>query len=725
MDLVLNLSAGLLDGLNTLGEELRELAANVGAEVRKAARVLREELVEFAEAVNEWGGDLREGLAGTFNRIDDRYQQIMLDRIDPLLGSTRQRQFHDIASGPKLFELSPDEKELNRNLAYSCATMATVLAARMFWPPLVLVSLGLAAYTMRIPAQRAYKALTEEKRVKLPLLVTLNMAGIWLGGYFVIGGLSLMVFFLGEKLVVITRDRSYKSLISIFGQQAQTVWALIDGVEMEIPLERLRAGDLIAVQAGQTVPADGVIVEGLGTLDQHALTGESQPIEKGVGDPVFGATVMLGGKIHVEVEKMGRETVAAQIGEILNRTTGYQMSIESKGMELAHVSALPTLVLGVLAWPLVSYEAMIAILGASIGLNVKITGPIAMLNYLNIAATQAILVKDGRSLELLPTVDTVIFDKTGTLTLEQPDVVHVHQCADLAGDTLLAYAAAAESRQTHPIARAIVAAAAERGLSLPDFDQARYDIGYGIRVYIEDRLVRVGSDRYIAQEGIDVPDAILAIKEACHAEGHSLVMMAVDDRLCGAIELSPTLRPEAKKVIAELRQRNLRLVIISGDQEQPTRKMAQALGIDHYYANTLPENKAALVEQMQREGRVVCFVGDGINDAIALKTANISISLRGATTAATDTAQIVLMAQSLRQLPYLFDLGDDFDATMHYSFSVAVVPGLLIIGAAYLNLLGIVGSLVIWTASMLTGLGIAAFLPRYSQNAMIASSGGG
>ena len=530
MDLAFRLSDGLLEGLSTLGEELAGLAAGVCTETRSAARVLREEAAQICKGLGERGGDVREGLVETFTRIDDRYQRFMVERIEPLLGGTRHRQFHDIASGPEAIELGPDERELNRNLACAVATMATVLIARTLWSPLYLVSLGLAAYSMRVPVQRAYTTLTRERRVKLPVLVTLNLAGTWLGGYFVIGGLGLLVFFLGEKFVVITRDRSLKSLINVFGQQVHTVWALIDGVETEIPFERLHAGDLIVVHAGQPVPADGVIVEGMATVDQHALTGESQPIEKGVGDRVFGATVALAGKVHVRVEKTGRETVAAQIGEILNRTTGYQMSIESKGMELANNSALPTLVLGILAWPLVGYEAMVAILGASIGLNVKITGPIAMLNFLNIASTQAILVKDGRSLELLHTVDTVIFDKTGTLTLEQPQVVCVHRCGDLDTDTLLTYAAAAESRQAHPIARAIMEAAAERGLTPPAFDEARYEVGYGIRVQIGDRLVRVGSDRYMAQEEIDIPDAIRAITEACHAEGHSLVMMAVDDR---------------------------------------------------------------------------------------------------------------------------------------------------------------------------------------------------
>jgi heavy metal translocating P-type ATPase len=696
MELDFRFSAGLLAELSALGEELRGRVAVAYAKGQTAARVLQEQ-----------GAQLCEGLVETFTQLDARYQQFMVERIDPLLGSTRHQQFRDIASGPEATQLSPEEKDLNRNLAYAGATMATVVAARALWPPLYLVSLGLAAYSVRIPAQRAYVALTQEKRVKLPVLVTLNLLGTWLGGYFFIGGLGLVAFFLSEKLVEITRDRSHKSLISIFGRQARTVWVLIDGAEVEIPIEQLQAGDLIVVYAGQTVPVDGVIVEGMATIDQHALTGESQPAEKGKGDQVFGATVVLAGKIYIQVEKTGQATVAAQIVEILNRTTGYEVSIESEGMELAHNSALPTLVLGVLAWPLAGYEAMVAILGASIGLNVKITGPIAMLNFLNIAATHGILVKDGRSLELLPTVDTVIFDKTGTLTLEQPQVAFVLPCSDLDADTLLTYAAAAERRQTHPIARAILEAAAERGLHLPAIDQARYDVGYGIRVQIGDRLVRVGSDRYIAQEEIAVPDTIQAIKSACHAQGYSLVMVAVDDRLAGVIELEPTLRPEVKKVIAELHRRDLDLLIVSGDQEQPTRKMAQEVGIDRYFANTLPQNKAALVEQWQHEGRTVCFVGDGINDAIAMKTSNVSISLRGATTAATDTAQIVLMAQSLHQLPYLFQLSHDFEANMHACLTAAVVPGVLIIGGAYLKLVGIAGSLVIWMASMAAGLGIA------------------
>ena len=468
------------------------------------------------------------------------------------------------------------------------------------------------------------------------------------------------------------------------------------------------------IHAGQTVPVDGIILEGMATIDQHALTGEAQPAEEEEGDQVFASTVVLAGKIRIQVEKAGEESVAAQIGNILNNSAGYQMAIESKSLQVAHKAALPTLLLGALAWPLVGYESMVAILGASIGFNMKITGPIAMLNFLNVASNQSILVKDGRSLELLHEIDTLVFDKTGTLTLEQPHVAHIHGLAgmpdgEIEAEELLTYAAAAEYHQTHPIAKAILKAADERGLSLPEIDQARYEMGYGIKVQVAERLVQVGSDRYMRKESITIPDEILALQETCQAQGHSLVMVALDERLAGAIELQPTIRPEAKQVIAEMRQHKLEMIIISGDQEQPTRQLAQELGIDRYFANTLPENKAALVEQLQNEGRAVCFVGDGINDSIALKKANVSISLRGATTAATDTAQIVLMDESLRQLPFLFNLAHEFDTNMKAGFASAIVPGVFIISGAYLFHLGIAASIMIWNLSLFTGLGIASW----------------
>ena len=264
-------------------------------------------------------------------------------------------------------------------------------------------------------------------------------------------------------------------------------------------------------------------------------------------------------------------------------------------------------------------------------------------------------------MELLKDVDTVIFDKTGTLTLDQPEIGDIHTCAEENVDTVLAYAAAAEHRQTHPIARAILAEASKRRVPVPEVDGARYEMGFGLSVQLDDQLIRVGSERYMSLEQIAIPCGIQSVLDTGQENGNSLVMVAVDDQLVGAIELRAALRPEVKAVVAELCERQLRIVILSGDQEEPTRKLARELGISSYYANTFPEEKASRVAQLQAEGRSVCFVGDGINDSISLKKANVSISLRGASTAAMDSAQIVLMDQGLRQLPFILNLSHEFE----------------------------------------------------------------
>jgi Cu2+-exporting ATPase len=192
-------------------------------------------------------------------------------------------------------------------------------------------------------------------------------------------------------------------------------------------------------------------------------------------------------------------------------------------------------------------------------------------------------------------------------------------------------------------------------------------------------------------------------------------MVALGDQLAGIIELEPTLRPEVETIIQDLHRRDKEVYIISGDQEEPTRRLAERLGIDHYFANTLPEDKAGHVERLQAAGRTVCFVGDGINDSIALKKAQVSVSLRGATSVATDTAQVVLMDMTLNHLPTLFDLAAQFDTNMKLGFAAAIIPGFFIIGGVFLINLGIVGSLAVYNVSLLTGIGVA-MLPLLQQS---------
>ncbi len=643
----------------------------------------------------------------TLNKLDDAYQSYVRAQIDPLFGAARMQQMEAMAVQSERMVLSSTEKQLNRNIALSLVVVSTAVVAGQAMLPIVLVCFPLAIYISQPIFQRAYHSVVHERRLTTSVIASANAIATWVGGFYVAGGLGFVLYYLAEKLIYITEDNSRQRLVNIFDQQPRFVWAVIDGVEVEIAFAQLQVGDTLVVGAGQMIPVDGVISAGHGSIDQQRLTGEAQPAEKTVGDQVLAATFMLAGKIYVLVEKAGRATAAAQIGEILNNTAGYQMAIDSKAMKVVNASLAPKLAVAGLAWLLVSLEGAVAVTNASFGYNIRLTGPLAMLNFLNLAARHGVLIKDGRSLEMLNEIDTVVFDKTGTLTLEQPHVAQIHLFNGAQECTVLAFAAAVEARQSHPIARAIVAAAQAQELTLPILNDSRYQVGYGLTAWIEGRSIRVGSERFMELEQVDLPGEVRALQATAHAQGHSLVMVALDGQLAGVIELEPTLRSEAKSVIEALHKRNLAVYIISGDQEAPTRILAEELGVDHYFANTLPDEKAGHVERLHLEGRSVCFVGDGINDAIALKQAKVSISLRGATTVATDTAQVVLMDATLQQLPALFVLASKFNANMNVGFAVAIVPAFLVTGGVFLAHVGLMGSLLMYNVSLLAGVGVA------------------
>jgi len=258
---------------------------------------------------------------------------------------------------------------------------------------------------------------------------------------------------------------------------------------------------------------------------------------------------------------------------------------------------------------------------------------------------------------------------------------------------LTKHAAAAEYKQSHPIARAILTAANDRTLNLPEIDESQYEIGYGIKVKITDQLIRVGSIRFMEMEGIAIPAEITALQRSSHEQGYS-----------GMLELHPTIRPEAKQIIRQLRRRHLSIYIISGDQEHPTKQLAEKLGIDHYFANTLPQDKAQLIEQLQKEGKSICFVGDGINDSIALKKAKVSISLRGASTAATDTALVILMDKTLTKLDHLFKLAQHFDTNQKNGLATTFVPGVLCVGGIFFLHFGIFNAMMFNNISIIAGI---------------------
>jgi len=348
------------------------------------------------------------------------------------------------------------------------------------------------------------------------------------------------------------------------------------------------------------------------------------------------------------------------------------------------------------------------VLNSNMLLSFMIVSPLSTLSFLNMASRHGVLVKDGRALELLDDIDTVVFDKTGTLTQEIPHVAKIYASGGYSEAEVLTYAAAAEHRQRHPVAKAILQAATEHGLEAPAIDAADYKVGYGIKVNLNGNVVRVGSARFMDLEAITIPPTIQKAMQTGHDIGASLVMVAVDGDLAGALELHPTIRPETQAVIHKLRELGVQSMhIISGDHEAPTRAMAEGLGLDSYSAEVLPSQKAAIIAQMQEEGRRICYVGDGINDSIALKQANVSVSLRGASTVATDTAQVILMDEDLEQLVHLFAVAKGFNRNLTQCLTIAAIPGLLNIYGAFFLHFGLISSVVCNQIGMWSGIGNA------------------
>jgi Cu2+-exporting ATPase len=353
------------------------------------------------------------------------------------------------------------------------------------------------------------------------------------------------------------------------------------------------------------------------------------------------------------------------------------------------------LAVGALAWATIGSQGAVAALNSDLGTGIRMAAPLGMLSTLALCAQKGILVKDGRALDLLCEVDTVLFDKTGTLTRERPEVGRMVAANGFNPLQILRFAAAAERRFHHPIALAILQKAKEQGLRLPPTDATQYQVGFGITVRIDGRTIRVGSRRFMEMEGIALTREVEEALDDVHREGHTMVMVAVDDRLGGALELRASVRPEVRGIVQGLRERGIKhIAIISGDHEMPTRKLAEELGMDRYFAQVLPADKADYVEQLQREGRKVCFVGDGINDAIALKKANVSISLRGATSIATDTAHVVFMEQGLGKLCELRDIARDLERNVRNSWIMIIVPNVACILGVFTLGFGIGASVV-------------------------------
>ncbi len=547
-------------------------------------------------------------------------------------------------------------------------------ALRMLHPAPVFTLINIAAYTYTIfpfyrEVENAIKQrLIKEGKVDSYLLMGIgNLLLLSLNRYFTAAfGVSLA--YISDGIRAKAKETAQKHLTdNLFDKlfdPNQKVWIVKDEVELEISLEQVQQGDVLIIKAGETIPVDGEVADGMASVDQHAFTGESYPVEKGKGEQVFASTLMLTGKLQVRVAKSGRETSIGKLSDILTHALRVKTNIQLRGEQWAEAANLPFLALA--GFGLVAFGPVGAavILSGNTIQAIRTLAPLATINYQAVASHQHILIKQGQRLEQISSIDTFLFDKTGTLTDGELNVSNLYVVhPDYQETDILFYAALAEHQLTHPIAKAIMQYAAQAGLNVENLDDIEYRLGYGIVVQFDNHTIHVGSARFMAAEDITLLETVTNQQAKIHAQGHSLVMVAIDGQVSGLIELEATLRPEVQVVFNKLRQQGIKHIsIVSGDHVAPTQKLAECLGADSFFAEVLPEDKAGIVQQFQTEGRTVCFIGDGVNDTIAMQQADISISLRGATTLATDVADIILTDPNLTRLCDLLTLSRQLEA---------------------------------------------------------------
>ena len=578
-----------------------------------------------------------------------------------------QKSHKKIVESDGAKEKTAEEKKAMLVLQGNVSSVVLLLGSRIY-PVLLLPGIALAVFGCLPIYKRAYISVFRERKLKNDLLNGLVVTGSMATGHFLVTALFTFISNLGTVVVQKSKGYSEEMLKGVFDQKVSTVWLLRDDTELEVPIEEVNINDVIIVHTGELVPLDGVIVKGAITVDQHALTGESIPVEKTIDDKALASTVVIAGYAWIKVTQTGQNTVVAKIENVLQGTSHFKTGIQLKGETWADKAAAPILGLGVILFPIQGAAVSTAVFNCSPGNGIRLSASAQTLTHIILAAQKNILIKDGRVLEQLMEVDTVIFDKTGTLTEDEHAVSRI-LCAenDYSENDILYYAAATEQKVSHPLARAIIEKAEQSKMTLPDvaLSDSRYEVGMGVTATVNDKTTQVGSLSFMEKANIPIPDEIKEDVQTAIADGFSVVMVVIDDAIVGAIEIQAQLRPEVKQVISSLRKRGLKnLYILSGDQMEPTRQMAKLLELDGYFHNVSPEDKSNIIEKLQKEGKKVCFIGDGINDVIAMKKANASISLSGASTIATDVAQVILMSGNLSELDDLFEIAQDLKSKL-------------------------------------------------------------
>jgi Cd2+/Zn2+-exporting ATPase len=484
------------------------------------------------------------------------------------------------------------------------------------------------------------------------------IAAVIIGEY---SAAALVVFMmaLGEWLEELTVKRAHNALDNLASLLPSVVTLRKNGREVVVPLEKVVPQDIVLVRSGERVPVDGKIISGNGTIDEASITGESLPVEKNEGDKVYAGTINVAGAVQVEAVRVGDRTTLSQIVRLVKTAQESKAPVERVADKYAKYLIPATLLIALIVF-LLSHDVTrsITVLVVVCPCALVLATPTAIMASIANAARKGILVKSGSGMERIGKIKAIAFDKTGTLTYGKLVVVDTVPFFGFDSKRLLCLAAATERFSEHPIARAIVLAAEEKMLEIGEADDFQAMPGFGVTARLGDQDLLAGNRGLLKKKNISISaeaeDAIAAMS----AEGKTVILLAVNETLAGAISLSDQVRLDAKSTISEIRRKGIgKAVLITGDNQSVASRIAHELDLDSFNAEVLPNQKLELIQNLQTGGTTVAFVGDGVNDAPALATADIGIAMGVAgTDVAMETAEIGLMKDELYRLPFLIAL---------------------------------------------------------------------
>lgn len=491
-------------------------------------------------------------------------------------------------------------------------------------------------------------------KISSALLISMAMiAAICIGDLFAAGEVAFIME-IGALLEDMTTNRAKKGLKNLISLAPDTGRIVKDGVETVVPVSEIRKGDVLRILPGETIPADGVILTGETSVDQSVMTGESLPVDKVAGDPVFSGTINRFGSIDIETVKVGEDSSLRKLIRMVEDAEKNQAPTQRIADKWASWLVPAALLIAVNAY-IVTKDIVraVTVMVVFCPCALVLATPTAIMAAIGQATKHGVIIKSGEALEKMGKVDTIAFDKTGTLTYGKLQVSDIVPFTGLSETALLTLTAAAESRSEHPLGKAITEKAASAGITLPQIEDFRMEAGKGISARIDGTQYYFGNEKYMNEIGIKTDDSTHAVLDRLRGEGKASVLASDGTKMTGIIALSDTIRPEAPEMIKRLGEMKTKAVLLTGDNRKAAEYLASKVGISEVRADLLPEEKVENITLLKRNGKV-CMIGDGVNDAPALKTADVGVAMGAmGSDIAVDAADVALMDDNISKLPYL------------------------------------------------------------------------